>query len=151
MTHTHIVHFVRRLNVDGTIDSICRHCFVTIATSISESVLEREERKHICDLRLLERYKKPGHSENFSAPYKLAATPPAQSTDASTGLWARRKAAPASDIVGGWLRLIRRWFSHGFRPRIQIHDTAQQSALEFNHRRVRGKVRCVLKLHYGGA
>jgi hypothetical protein len=42
MTQTHTVQFIHRLNEDGTIDSICRDCFVTIATEESASVLERE-------------------------------------------------------------------------------------------------------------
>jgi hypothetical protein len=66
MTQTHTVQFVHRLNEDGTIDSICRDCFATIATEVSESVLEREERKHRCESWLLERYKKRRHSENFA-------------------------------------------------------------------------------------
>jgi len=36
-------------NKDGTVDSICRHCFVTIATTHRESDLEREERGHVCE------------------------------------------------------------------------------------------------------
>jgi hypothetical protein len=67
MTQTHLVPFVHRLNDDGTIDSICRHCLITIATAVSESVFERAERRHFCDRWLLERYKKPGRSVNFSA------------------------------------------------------------------------------------
>jgi hypothetical protein len=39
-------------------DSICRDCFLTVATGESESDLEREERNHHCELSLLERYKK---------------------------------------------------------------------------------------------
>jgi hypothetical protein len=58
MSQTHTVQFVHRLNADGTIDSICRDCFITVVTAVSESVLEREERKHNCDPWLLERYKK---------------------------------------------------------------------------------------------
>ncbi len=58
MTQTHTVQFVHRLNEDGTIDSICRDCFITVATAVSASVLEREEREHNCDPWLLERYKK---------------------------------------------------------------------------------------------
>ena len=61
MTQTFTLQFLHRLNEDGTIDSICRDCFVTIATALSESNLDCEERKHRCDPSLLERYKKrPG-------------------------------------------------------------------------------------------
>ena len=66
MTQTHTVQFVHRFNEDGTIDSICRDCFVTVATDISTSHLELEERKHKCDLSLIDRYKNPRHSENIS-------------------------------------------------------------------------------------
>lgn len=58
MTQTFTLQFVHRLNDDDTIDSICRDCFITIATALSESDLEGEERKHRCDPSLLERYKK---------------------------------------------------------------------------------------------
>ena len=60
MTATDKIQFVHRLNVDGTVDSICRDCFVTVATSISEITLQREERSHRCDPSLLERYGKNG-------------------------------------------------------------------------------------------
>lgn len=61
MTQTFTLQFLHRLNEDGTIDSICRDCFLTVATARSGSVLEHEERKHHCDSLLLERYKKrPG-------------------------------------------------------------------------------------------
>ena len=53
MTQTHTVQFVHRFNEDGTIDSICRDCFVTVATEVSSSHLELEERKHKCDPSLL--------------------------------------------------------------------------------------------------
>ena len=58
MTQIFTLQFLHRLNEDGTIDSICRDCFLTIATALSESDLEREERKHRCEPLLLERYKK---------------------------------------------------------------------------------------------
>ena len=59
MTQPLTVQFVHRFNEDGTIDSICRDCFMTVATALSESALEHEERKHNCDPALLHhRYKK---------------------------------------------------------------------------------------------
>ena len=58
MTQTHTVQFAHRLNQDGTIDSICRDCFITVATAVSESALEREEQKHNCNRSLLDWYKK---------------------------------------------------------------------------------------------
>ena len=66
MTQTHTVQFVHRLNEDGTIDSICSDCFVTVATDVSPSHLELEERKHKCDASLLDRYKRARHSENIA-------------------------------------------------------------------------------------
>ena len=41
--------FVHRDNSDGTIDSICRHCLSTIATSMWEKELECAEYSHLCD------------------------------------------------------------------------------------------------------
>lgn len=47
------VAFARRENSDGTIDSICRRCYVTVRTSISASELESAEKAHVCDPSLL--------------------------------------------------------------------------------------------------
>lgn len=58
MSQPYTLQFIHRLNEDGTIDSICRDCFLTVATSTSEADLERGERKHACDPQLIERYKK---------------------------------------------------------------------------------------------
>lgn len=66
MSQMFTLQFVHRVNDDNTIDSICRECFLTVATGRYESELEREERKHHCDNSLLDRYKKRCHSENFS-------------------------------------------------------------------------------------
>ena len=35
MIQTLAVQFVHRLNENGTIDSICRDCFITVATAVS--------------------------------------------------------------------------------------------------------------------
>lgn len=43
------MHFPHRVNSDGTIDSICPHCFVTVGSSTSESNLERLEAEHLCE------------------------------------------------------------------------------------------------------
>ena len=43
-------------NEDGTIDSICRYCFVTVATARRESDLKPEERDHDCESYGLARY-----------------------------------------------------------------------------------------------
>jgi hypothetical protein len=58
MAQTYTIKFIHRINGDGSIDSICRECFVTIATAYSRSELERDEQAHACEPVLLERYKK---------------------------------------------------------------------------------------------
>ena len=64
--------FVHRCNHDGTIDSICRECFVTVATSKREVDLERSERMHACDPWTVDRFKElakpdPGLSNSGGA------------------------------------------------------------------------------------
>jgi hypothetical protein len=46
--------YVHRINADGTIDSICRKCFITIASSQWEAELLRSESAHRCDSLRLE-------------------------------------------------------------------------------------------------
>lgn len=58
MAQTYTIQFLHRLNDDGTIDSICRECFITVANALSRAELVQEEQKHHCEPRLLERYKK---------------------------------------------------------------------------------------------
>jgi hypothetical protein len=41
--------FPHRMNRDGTFDSICPRCFVTVANAIHETDLARFERCHVCD------------------------------------------------------------------------------------------------------
>jgi len=41
--------FPHRMNPDGTVDSICPNCFMTIATAANESDLGRLEAFHRCD------------------------------------------------------------------------------------------------------
>ena len=41
--------FPHRVNGDGTIDSICDHCFATVGTSSSEEDLARSEASHLCE------------------------------------------------------------------------------------------------------
>jgi hypothetical protein len=50
--------FVHRANSDGTMDSICKRCFVTVCTSVWEAKLAFEERKHVCDRYALARFGK---------------------------------------------------------------------------------------------
>jgi hypothetical protein len=57
MTQRSISQFAHRINDDDTVDSICRDCFVTVATESSESDLERDERYHSCDPALIKYYK----------------------------------------------------------------------------------------------
>ena len=40
--------FSHRHNPDGTVDSICRECFMTVAKAQDESDLFRMERQHTC-------------------------------------------------------------------------------------------------------
>jgi hypothetical protein len=56
MNHTYTIKFIHRINEDGSIDSICRDCFVTIATGRSRADLEQQEHHHACEPTLLERY-----------------------------------------------------------------------------------------------
>ena len=43
--------FSHRRNADGSFDSICRKCFRTAASSLSEPELEAGEKEHNCDRR----------------------------------------------------------------------------------------------------
>jgi len=51
--------FSHRFNANGTVDSICRDCFVTIASEPRESELCLKERLHVCDPTLIEWYHRP--------------------------------------------------------------------------------------------
>ena len=66
MSQTYTLQFIHRVNDDGTIDSICRECFVTVATALSNSELQRDEQQHRCEKTLLERYKKVRNQGKFS-------------------------------------------------------------------------------------
>ncbi len=72
MSQAYTLQFLHRLNDDGTIDSICRECFTTVATARSNSALKSQEEKHGCDLSLLERYKKVRAYKNFPIVPRLA-------------------------------------------------------------------------------
>jgi hypothetical protein len=58
MGQTYTIKFIHRINEDGSIDSICRDCFVTVATARSTSDLEDGEHEHACEPALIQRYKK---------------------------------------------------------------------------------------------
>lgn len=57
--------FAHRSNLDGTMDSICWQCIVTVATVYDEGEFLRYEQHHICDPVLVERFHgmKPPSSE----------------------------------------------------------------------------------------
>jgi hypothetical protein len=55
--------FSHRFNADGTIDSICRSCFMTAATGINEAALDEHESNHVCETRLVERLRSYTHEE----------------------------------------------------------------------------------------
>ena len=72
MSQAYTLQYLHRVNDDGTIDSICRECFTTVATSTSEVALKSKEQKHRCDPSLLERYKKVRQYKNFPVSPRLA-------------------------------------------------------------------------------
>jgi len=51
--------FPHRINHDGTIDSICSRCYITVGTSSSVDDLERMESAHLCDPERLRFYEEP--------------------------------------------------------------------------------------------
>jgi hypothetical protein len=57
--------FVHHTNGDGTIDSICTRCFVTVATESGDAALQREERAHICDTKFMHRETPDGTHESI--------------------------------------------------------------------------------------
>ncbi len=60
MAEATLIHpvFAHRTNRDGSIDSICRECFVTVATALWESELDQPEHAHFCDPWVLQQYNK---------------------------------------------------------------------------------------------
>lgn len=57
-------HFAHRANSDGTTDTICTHCYVTVCTSTREADLAEAERRHICDPIIVGRWKKASGRED---------------------------------------------------------------------------------------
>jgi hypothetical protein len=49
MTHQAKLKFPHRHNVDGVIDSICRECFLTVASVSIEHELAQHEKAHVCN------------------------------------------------------------------------------------------------------
>jgi hypothetical protein len=64
------LNFVHRHNEDHTWDSICRNCYLTVATAYDEEDLTTPEHSHDCDelwaAKILTDLKKLGGSENPS-------------------------------------------------------------------------------------
>jgi len=65
--------FPHRSNKDGTLDSICPRCFLTIGTSTWEAELEQMEARHVCSPERLrhipiEGQKKPAKIEGWTPP-----------------------------------------------------------------------------------
>ena len=56
MAQASTLQFAHRLNKNGTIDSICRDCYITVATARRELELWRAECDHVCDSARLEYY-----------------------------------------------------------------------------------------------
>lgn len=48
--------FVRRVNRDGSVDSICLECFATVATADIDVQLVSPEREHVCEPGALYRF-----------------------------------------------------------------------------------------------
>ena len=49
MVHQYRPNFPHRFNEDGSFDSICAECHITVATARSEAALSNYERSHMCD------------------------------------------------------------------------------------------------------
>jgi hypothetical protein len=62
--------FVHRSNPDGTTDSICKRCFVTVCTSMGEAKLAFEERKHVCDPDVLAQWERQSRTR-APTPYRM--------------------------------------------------------------------------------
>lgn len=62
--------FAHRHNRNGTIDSICKSCFATVATSNWEFDLEQKEITHVCDPVALEKYQQL-QVEKLPAPFLI--------------------------------------------------------------------------------
>ncbi len=45
---TTLAQFIRRHTAKGTLSSVCRGCFLTVATASTESELEEFELVHVC-------------------------------------------------------------------------------------------------------
>jgi hypothetical protein len=59
----HKSRFLRRTNTNGSMDSVCCECFVTVATARKEAELDGPEQSHRCDPMLLEHWKGMGQGK----------------------------------------------------------------------------------------
>ena len=66
-----IPRFPHRKNRDGTYDSICPVCVVTIASSNKEADLFAQERRHVCEESRLQHLKKLLQKATESDPQKM--------------------------------------------------------------------------------
>lgn len=57
MTTLQKINFPHRHNADGSHDSICAVCYVTVASAYEESELATSEKAHRCDLEILFQYR----------------------------------------------------------------------------------------------
>ena len=69
--------FPHRSNKDGTIDSICPHCYVTIGRATWEADLDRMESEHVCNPQRLLHFQRglrerTIRSENWNPPRNTA-------------------------------------------------------------------------------
>lgn len=57
--------FAHRENKDGTFESICRQCFITVAVADNAADLKKPEADHLCDPWTLRRFrlKQSGNSQ----------------------------------------------------------------------------------------
>lgn len=63
MAIAHIPAFSHRPNPDGTTDSICKKCFLTVVNARWEADLDRAEQNHSCDPKELEYWKELGSKD----------------------------------------------------------------------------------------
>ncbi|HTV83621.1 MAG TPA: hypothetical protein VME18_13310 [Acidobacteriaceae bacterium] len=66
MASPHPPTFVHRTNSDGTTDSVCMECLMTVCSSLSGFDLIRAEKYHVCNPELLEYWKALARGERRS-------------------------------------------------------------------------------------
>jgi hypothetical protein len=89
MSSNHFVHFdfPHRMNIDGTIDSICPHCFVTIGCSTWEADLDRMEAAHICEPARLASFNGPTRNSAIVEQVPELDDQPGEAAFALAGVW----------------------------------------------------------------